>query len=217
MRRQLPSVLLTRPLADSLRFAEMLAGMRVVISPILQIQPVEYDVARLLAAKGLVFTSAHAVPAAGPGKGRLALCVGGRTAQAAEMAGFKVQEGNGFADGLFSLIKAAEVPLLHPHGQHLAAQLPVEGMVVYDQLPQPLNPAAITLLAGQAPVILPIFSQRSARLIAEQVIGCTAPIRVAAISNAVLGAFDGLVAMSAVADEPSSDAMAKVVGQLINS
>ena len=81
-----PTLLLTRPRADSLRFARLLPGWQAVIAPILRIVPVDHDAARLRAAGALLFTSAHAVAAAGPGAGRAALCVGGRTAEAARKA-----------------------------------------------------------------------------------------------------------------------------------
>ena len=135
------SVLLTRPLPDARRFAAMLAGAapntEVVISPILRIVPVAYDAARLADAAGLVFTSAHAVAAAGAGRGRPAICVGPRTAELARAAGFDVTEGRGDARGLIPLIRAAGVPLIYPHGRHLAQTLPVKGVTVSDQLPQP--------------------------------------------------------------------------------
>ena len=81
-----PVLLLTRPWADSQRFAAMLPEWRAVISPILRIVAVEHDGAPLHDAPGLVFTSAHAVASAGPGRGRLALCVGGHTARVARAA-----------------------------------------------------------------------------------------------------------------------------------
>ncbi|TGN43606.1 uroporphyrinogen-III synthase, partial [Paracoccus liaowanqingii] len=65
-----PPLLLTRPLSDSQRFAARMDGWPAVISPILRIVAVDHDPAALHAAAGLVFTSAHAVAAAGPGRGR---------------------------------------------------------------------------------------------------------------------------------------------------
>ncbi|WP_207103075.1 uroporphyrinogen-III synthase, partial [Paracoccus shandongensis] len=177
-----PVLLLTRPQADSQRFAAMLPEWRAVISPILRIVAVDHDGAALRDAPGLVFTSAHAVGAAGPGRGRLALCVGGHTAQAARKAGFAVQVGNGFAESLLPLIRDAGVPLVHPHGRHLARELPVPGMVVYDQKALPLGDEARAVLAGDAPVVLPLFSPRSARLVAEAARGARAPLWPVAIS-----------------------------------
>lgn len=209
-----PALLLTRPEPDSRRFAALLPEMRAVIAPILRIVPVAHDAARLAAAEGLVFTSAHAVAAAGPGRGRLAICVGARTAEVAAAAGFATQSGNGFAESLIPLIEAASVPLIHPHGRHLARRLPVEGMVVYDQQAQALNDAARALLRGAAPVILPLFSPRSARLVAAAVEGAPAPLWPVAISPAALAQWDGPAPRRAVAASPDLQGMADAVRAL---
>lgn len=57
-------------------------------------------------------------------------------------------------------------------------------MVVYDQLSQPLSDAARQALAGMAPVILPLFSPRSARILSEQVTQARAPLWLVPISPA---------------------------------
>jgi uroporphyrinogen-III synthase len=209
-----PVLLLTRPSQDSRRFAAMLPDWRAVISPILRIVAVDHDAAALRDAPGLVFTSAHAVPAAGPGRGRLALCVGGHTAQVAHAAGFDVWTGNGFAEGLLPLIDAAGVPLIHPHGRHLAKRLPVPGMVVYDQQAVPLTNEGGALLAGTAPVILPLFSPRSARLVADAARGARAPLWPVAISEAAWAAWAAPVAGHAVAQRPEAAAMVAAIRSL---
>lgn len=209
-----PVLLLTRPDADSRRFAALLPGWTTVISPILRIVAVDHDAARLRSAPGLVFTSAHAVAAAGPGRGRLALCVGGRTAAAARAAGFDARAGNGFAESLLPLIDAAPVALIHPHGRHLARALPVPGMIVYDQKEQPLTDAARAALAGEAPVVLPLFSPRSARLAADAARGARAPLWPVAISPAAMAAWHGPSAGRGVAETPDAPAMAAAILRL---
>lgn len=211
------TVLLTRPLADAQRFASLLPEVRVMIAPILRIAPVDHDVARLAAAAGLVFTSAHAVPAAGAGRGRLALCVGAHTAEVARQAGFDVVEGSGDAKGLLRLIDASPVPLVYPHGRHVSQVLPVEGMVVYDQVPQPLSQAALQVLAASAPVVMPLFSARSARLL-SMAIGAdvTAPLRLAAISAAALAGWTGPSAPSRLAEQPNAKGMVNAVTYLLS-
>ncbi|MCZ0960380.1 uroporphyrinogen-III synthase [Paracoccus benzoatiresistens] len=209
-----PALLLTRPLADSQRFAAMLPDWPAVISPILRIVPVDHDSRPLQDAPGLVFTSAHAVASAGPGRGRLALCVGGHTARVAQAAGFDVREGNGFAEGLLPLIAAAGVPLIHPHGRHLARELPVAGVVVYDQQPLPLSDDAQALLAGGAPVVLPLFSPRSARLVADAARAARAPLWPVAISTAAMAAWDAPAAGRRVADSPDAAAMVDAIRSL---
>ncbi|MBM3605091.1 MAG: uroporphyrinogen-III synthase [Alphaproteobacteria bacterium] len=206
-----PSLLLTRTRDDSLRFAARFPDWPVVVAPILRIVPVAHDGARLEEAPGLVFTSAHAVGAAGPGRRRLAICVGGRTAEAACAAGFTVRQGNGFAQSLLPMIAEAQVPLIHPHGLHLAQRLPVPGMVVYAQEAQPLDDRARALLEAPGPVILPVFSPRSARLVAQEVTEARAPLWLVAISAAARAAWHRPAAREAIATTPSACSMAEAV------
>lgn len=212
-----PPLLLTRPLPDSRRFAASMPGWRAVISPILRIAPVDHDSAQLAAAPGLVFTSAHAVASAGPGRGRLALCVGGRTAQVARAAGFDVIQGAGTAESLLPLIRSAPVPLIHPQGRHLARLLPVPGMVVYDQQAQPLSDAAAALLAGRDPVILPVFSPRSARLVGQAVQQVRAPLWLVAISDAARAAWPIPADRQATAATPSAEGMRQAIRQIVTA
>lgn len=212
------TVLLTRPEPDSRRFAALLPELPVVISPILQIVPVAHDSRRLAWAEALVFTSAHAVSAAGPGRGRLALCVGPRTAAVAGQAGFDVRTGPGDAEGLTRLIDASPVPLIYPRGRHVARNLPVEDMVVYDQQPLPLSPAAQHLLERDAPVILPLFSARSARLLSDLVGDrARAPLYLAAISESALDAWRGPRAGFILAEQPDATAMRNAVIRLFST
>lgn len=210
-----PVLLLTRPEAASRRFAVALAdlGLSVVIAPLLRIEPVAHDGARLAAAPVVVLTSAAAVPAVGPGQGRLALCVGPGTAAAAAAAGFEVRVGaTGEASGLLPLIAACAAPPLHARGRHVAAELPAEGVVVYDQVAAPLTDEARAVLAGRAPVLLPLFSPRSARLAAAACEGATAPLRPLAISEAAARAWGGAGAAAIpVAARPDGAAMEALV------
>ena len=201
-----PILLMTRPGDDSERTAARI-GADVIVAPILQIVPVDHDGAALARAPGLVFTSAHAVASAGPGRGRPAICVGERTGQVARDAGFAVIQGAGTADSLAPLIAASPVPLVHPHGRHLAQRLAVPGVVVYDQRPQPLAARARAALMGARPVVVPVYSPRSARLLAGMAAGARAPLWLVAISDAAAAAWTAPAARRAVADQPSGRAM----------
>lgn len=215
------TVLLTRPEADSRRFAALLPDLPVLISPILRIVPVPHDRARLAQAAGFVFTSAHGVAAAGHGGGRPALAVGPRTAAVARDAGFIVTEGPGDASGLLDMIAASAVPLLYPRGRHVAQKLPVEDIVVYDQEPLPLSDQAMELLAATGPVILPLFSARSARLLrAAMPPHPVAPLLLAPISRAAMAGWNDVAAVAEparveLATEPNSDAMRAAVIRLL--
>ena len=201
-----PILLMTRPGDDSERTAARI-GADVIVAPILQIVPVDHDGEALARAPGLVFTSAHAVASAGQGRGRPAICVGERTGQVAHDAGFSVIQGAGTADSLAPLIAASPVPLVHPHGRQLAQRLAVPGVVVYDQRPQPLTARARAALMGARPVVVPVYSPRSARLLAGMAAGARAPLWLVAISDAAAAAWTAPAARRAVADQPSGRAM----------
>lgn len=209
-----PVVLITRPEAAARRFAAQVEalGLRHVIAPLLRIAPVSHDAQAVREARGLVFTSENGVRFAGQGNGRPAWCVGPRTAEAARAAGYDVTEGPGDAAGLIPLIGDLGRGWLHPHGAHVAARLPVPGVVVYDQLPLPLSPEAGVLLQGASPVILPIFSPRSARLAAGAVEAARgpagAPIWTVPISAAAeaewRAAWRGAEVRATIADRPDA-------------
>ena len=195
--REPPVLLLTRPEADSRRFAARVAALagsaRVVVSPLLEI-----------AAMGPpappggvpVFTSAAAVPLAGPGGGARAWCVGPRTAEAARAAGWAPREGGGDAGALVAAMLASgdPGPFVHLRGAHargcVAERLRAGGRaaaerVVYDQRAVPLSPEALEALGGGGRVVAPLFSPRSAALLVAGAGNPGAPPRVVAMSVAV--------------------------------
>lgn len=182
----MPLLLLTRPQVASERFAAQIAhlGLPVVISPVLHIVKVPHDADRIAQATGLVFTSENGVRFAGPGAGRPAICVGPRTAEVARAAGFRATCGPGDAERLLPLVQDLGPGWLHLHGVHRARALPLPGMAVYDQQSLPLNDSARAALTGSRPVIAPLFSPRSAAILAQQAGGATAPLWVVPISAA---------------------------------
>ncbi len=186
-----PLLLLTRPAPASHRFASESAhlGLETLISPILEIVAVAHDRSRLDAAEGLVITSENAVPFVAPGRGRPAICVGPRSAAVAQAAGFEAIAGPGDAARLMPMLEGLGAGWLHPHGTHVAKVLPVEGVAVYDQRALPLTPEARHALSGDRPVILPLFSPRSARLLAAEAGDASAPLWLVAISPAAASAW----------------------------
>ena len=232
--RALP-VLLTRPEAAGDRFAAELTarfgkGLRIVTSPLLA--PRFLAPALPQDAAAVVLTSETGVTAAlrlrdgGQHLPARAFCVGDRTAEAARAAGFDAVSAKGDADALVALILAdgSAGPFLHLHGAETrgdvvgrlqAAGLRAAGAVVYDQRPCPLADAARSLLDGQGPVLVPLFSPRTAALFAE-----TAPHRaalwVAALSPAVASALGNLsVARLVTASRPDAAAMLAAIAALI--
>lgn len=232
----LPPILLTRPAAQADRFANALrrrfgAEIRIVSSPLLA--------PRLLSPllpdgpfRAVVFTSETAVVAysalSPPDRG-LAWCVGDATAAAARAAGFEVRSAGGDAATLLAAIRAAgtDGPLLHARGREVAANVAdalnsagIETFeaVVYSQEPQPLGPAARELLDQPGPVLLPLFSPRSATLLSA--IAASAPFRpplwIAAMSPAVAWAADALrPGRLEVARHPDAGAMVDAIAALL--
>lgn len=231
-----PTLLLTRPRAASARFAALFRAQfgpdwPVVIAPLMQTdwltpEPVELS-------KGgheLIFTSETAVAAwcrLTAERGARAWCVGPRTADAARQAGFAVAEGPGTAEGLARMIAAARPAnrLLWPSGGAIAADMAsllqnhgliAERLVVYDQTALPLGAEARRLLAGQTPVLLPLFSPRSANLAACAMGGRTAPLWLVAISPSVAAAALALAAdRQTVAAHPDAGGMMGALAALI--
>lgn len=229
-----PTLLLTRPDAQSRHFSQAFrarfgADWPVVVSPLTDIRtrdpgpiPPETD--------GIIFTSQNAVTAyAGLTHRRnaIAWCVGSRTAEAARSAGFSVQIGTGDAAGLVNAIKAANggKRYLFARGVHVARDVAAElnsvgietvPLVIYEQLTVAPTPQAVTLLASPAPVLLPLFSPRSALIAAERFVGCAAHLRIAAMSEAVAKAVAALnPEVVQIAAHPDGSSMLDTLAALI--
>ncbi|WP_022703364.1 uroporphyrinogen-III synthase [Pseudorhodobacter ferrugineus] len=204
---RLPAFLLTRPAAQSNRFAGQLRqrfgqDIEVTISPLIAPRFVN---AALPAGPfdALIFTSETGVMAFQTLKPRpetmpkLAYCVGKRTAKAALLAGLEPVSADGDASDLITFIgKQGPARLLHICGAHsrgnVAQRLTDSGLktdicVLYEQVEQPLSSSAIDLLQGEMPVVVPLFSPRSAALFCQNVSFLTplAPLTFAALSKAV--------------------------------
>lgn len=228
-----PILLLTRPAAQSARFlqqceAALGAPADAVIAPVIRIVPRAGGV-DLAGIAGVVFTSENAVAAFGAAQeaakvpGLRAWCVGDRTAAAAAQAGFDAVSAGGDADDLIARILAEPPggPLLHMAGAHLAADVagrlteggvPTRAVTIYDQLPQALPDAARQLLLSDTrPVILPLFSPRSARLLRAEVPDPGPAVRPVAISARTAAAWGPGPRAPKVAARPGADAMVALV------
>lgn len=213
-------LLLTRPRAASEALAQRLdLPVDVVISPILEIEGRALDAH--VTAKTLIFSSAQGVAeAAHQGIDRTlpVFTVGETTAAAARTAGWQAQSAGRTADELVDHLtqNPPPTPLLHLHGVHTrgeiarrltAAGLPTEARVIYDQTPRPLNFEAIRVLNAAQPVILPVFSPRTAVLLSEAV-KPLAPLHVIALSSAVAEEFHvSDIRALHVCDAPTREAM----------
>ncbi len=201
-----PAVLLTRPAAASARFATAVTErfedrVEVILSPLMH--PVFFQPAVPGAAfEGVVFTSeagvegAHRLNASGISLPSRAYCVGDLTARAASAAGFDACSAGGDAAQLLAMIQRARPtgPLLYLHGREtrgdLAERLNSAGIEthsaqIYQQESLPPSPDALARLAQTGPVLIPIFSPRSATLLAADLASPTAPLYLVAMSAAV--------------------------------
>lgn len=225
-----PVLLMTRPQPAGRHFADTLApglraGLTVCLSPLIGIAP-RRDPVEIGDARGLIFTSANGVRAAAGligGRDLPSYCVGDATAQAARAAGWdKAQATGADADALVAALlrDPPPGPLLHLRGAHArgdaagrlaAGGLPARAVTVYDQPALTLTDAARAHLAGRAPVLVPLFSPRSARLFAAQH-GGAAPLYLQAMSPAVAAELRGLPAEALeIAEAPTGAAMRLLV------
>lgn len=234
----LPTVLLTRPEAQSQRFAadllNQLGPLRIVISPLMVPEFGSCDLTGR-SYTGIILTSetaadsARRILASGQTLPRQAFCVGDRTAKAAQAAGFDAISANGDAAALIGLIQsiAPVGPLLHLRGADTRGEVAetltkggivTESVATYAQLAQPLSEQALQALTEKTPLILPLFSPRSASLMATALpMSVHAPLWVAAISPATSDAARGLApAKSLMASHPDGKAMLHTVAELIS-
>lgn len=178
--RALP-VLITRPEPQASRFASALRDRyadRVdpLLTPLLQPAFLTPDLAAI-SFRSVVLTSETGARAAAVlgGLPARAYCVGDRTADVATELGFQAHSAAGDAGDLFELLltQPEHAPFLHLRGQDtrgdLVARLTGAGLcahdaVVYVQQPVALSQSAIRILSAGGPVIVPLFSPRTASL-----------------------------------------------------
>jgi uroporphyrinogen-III synthase len=214
--REEAMLVLTRPAAQSRALADgFAAAARVVISPVMKISGTGAAV-DLTPYTGVILTSANAGPFLPDLGGVRAFCVGDRTARVAEGAGAEIGLVARNADGLVARI-AGPGPLIHLRGQHARGQI-AERMnsagietheaVVYRQEAVPLTAEAVAAIESDAPVVLPLYSPRSAQLVAQGVKRVGSHVRVIAMSGAVAEAWASNTGGGAeVCSEPTGAAM----------
>ena len=230
-----PTILLTRPQAASDRFATearaaLGADWPVLIAPLMR-TIWQGALPEMLNLSDVIFTSETALRGfcrLSARRDMRAWCVGARTATAAERAGFAVCQGPGDAQGLAALIAktCAAKRLFWPHGTDVArnmddllvpAGIETVSAVIYNQQPVPLTAAALTLLSGHMPVLLPLFSPRSARLLLQAFSAHTirAPLYLASLGPDVDAATAALmVRQRRVAAQPNAKSLLVTLAHL---
>lgn len=217
-----PVLILTRPDEGSAAFRDAVlrqVPVYVIESPLMAIR--HLPVVAPAAPAGIVLTSVHGVAAAARmalPRGLRAWCVGTATARAAQAAGFDARDGGGEAAVLVPAILAAgeSGPLLHVRGEHArgevaarltAAGVPCAEIVAYAQEERPLSAEARAALGGKRPIVLPVFSPRTADLLTTAP-RPRAPVRAVAISAAAAKPLEGwLSGPVVVAARPDAPAM----------
>ncbi len=196
----MPHILLTRPTDASRRFADRLVGAGVAQGDI-TIAPVFDIVVPPLALNPdpgtlLILTSQNAVQAAAQvlaGASYRAVCVGDRTTQSAQAAGFDARCLGDTVSEFLDRFAGHPGPVLHLRGthtttdiaQHLAqAGQAAQSQVIYDQRETPWTDTVYDNLKGGTPVVLPLFSPRSAALVCKR-LNAAVRHQIVAISPAV--------------------------------
>lgn len=219
-------ILLTRPAKQAAKFRELLGeGVDVIESPVFKITnlwvPTDLD-----CYSALIFASQNAVNVAAKNysvRGHSAFVVGKKTAELVKSLGLNVIAAKTNADNLTKSIIAANPKgkLLFMRGRYstgdiekhlISSGIETDSAVIYEQEPVDLTPEAVAALRDERPIILPLFSPRSAQLLSRQTneINATAPLIITAISEAVLDAWDGPdPAKVSVAQDPTAQAMAE--------
>lgn len=226
-------LLLTRPLRQSERFARqcrkrMGDAVKIVISPLITIKTIP-PAAGPGDARHFLFTSENGVRAAAqvwPDHRPVCFAVGDRTAGVARDLGYDARSCGGTVDSMIARLVAdrPDGPYLHLRGQHtkgaLARHLNDAGLetreaVIYHQNATDLNKEAENILCGDMPVLVPLFSPRSATIFwtGRQSVG--PKVTIVAMSDAVAKECAGYGAEIIIAEKPSADAMLDCISAVV--
>lgn len=202
-------ILITRPEKQAEGFAARLSerfgpDTAVILAPLMRIEATG-EVPDLEGIRGLIFTSGNGVDAfvALFDIRRLPVhCVGQATAARAADAGFDVVSIADTADDLVAELSTTlpPGPLLHLAGRNrrgrVAERLTSIGLKtqvaeIYDQVELPMSSPGREALAMPGPLLLPVFSPRSASLLKPYLSGAVAELRIASISPAATSILEG--------------------------
>ncbi|WP_407494886.1 uroporphyrinogen-III synthase [Pseudooceanicola sp. MF1-13] len=217
---------MTRPAPDGATTADALMqalGVRVILSPLLEIR-MAAKLPQIDPRARLIFTSRNGVRAyaALGGPAQPAICVGDATAALAQENGLDAQSAGGDADALvdFILSQPGDDPLVHLRGQNARGDVAkrlrdagrdVSDAVIYEQALTDLSAQAIAALKGDDPVIVPLYSPRTATQFAARCPDGAEP-HIIAISEAAALAAAPLRAKSlSISDTPDAAAMVRAI------
>jgi len=227
-------IVLTRPRHQSERFANLCReqlgeAIKITISPLLEIKDLapEIDAARY---QGFLFTSENAASAAArlwPELRPRAFTVGERTARAARKLGYDAAPCGGTVEAMIRHLSdlAPPTPLLHLRGRHsrgeLAQNLGRAGLrtdqaVIYEQNAKQLSGMVKNLLCGDMPVLVPLFSPRTATIFFDECADITPNIEVIAMSEAVAERCVIAEKRIHIAPRPQAGAMIDCIGTVLS-
>ena len=179
-----PTLILTRPVESAERFAQelsinMKARLDLLFSPLLEIVDLHVKV-DLTAYAAVIFSSSNGVRFAPDGGRRVAYCIGQKTTGAAQRRGWDARLMGSTAEQLVQNLAqtSLEGPILHLAGVHQrgdvagklkSAGIEVHTVIVYDQRALSLTSEAKHAISSVEPCILPVFSPRTAEILASQI------------------------------------------------
>jgi uroporphyrinogen-III synthase len=222
------NLLLTRPLAGSKAFWQVLPheigkSLNPIFNPLVEIVPVDC-VPRI---EGYaIFTSLHGVENSPKGDGRKAFCVGEMTTKAAVAFGWDaLQKGETAQQLVIALSKMPDRTVFtHLAGVHtrgnIAERLSAIGytashIAVYDQIKCMFSAETNEALASNFPLLVPLFSPRTARVFADQYSG-RSPLHIIALSGDVANPIRGLDCKTlTVCERPTRNFMVGAVQKVI--
>lgn len=213
----IPTVILTRPKPASDRVAAALGDIPSLIAPVTEIVGTgqTVDTSRY---RGVILTSANAIPFLPDLSGVPVYCVGQRTAEASHGDVRLIATD---ADDLVSRLSVPG-PLVHARGRetrgNIAERLNLAGIEtdsveIYRQDPAKLPDRARRLIEGDAPAVLPLWSPRSAERLAAQISRIGPNLVVIALSPSVAEAWNKRTGgTSEVCDTPDgAEMIARIV------
>ncbi len=218
------NLLLTRPKAGAEAFWNALGSetqtfVTPIFSPLLKIVALHPNLKKL---DSVIFSSVNGVIHSPKGDGKIAYCVGAMTTKAADKAGWEAVQLGDTADQLVNKMQRMTIstPLTHLCGKHtrgnIAQRLMDAGrstlqIAVYDQKKIQLNRQAREVQDSNFPLLVPLFSPRTASNFAEQNKG-SAPLHLIALSQDVADEVKELSNKSlSVAASPTRVAMIDLV------
>ena len=229
-----PILVLTRPKSNALRFADLCRAklgddVPIVIAPLMTIEavPTEMDIDP---SKTFIFTSENGVKAANalwPDVHLKGYSVGDRTAEAGREVGYELTSAGGSVEELLSLIlkDAPSTSLVHLRGADTRGDLalrlsdaghPTSEAILYRQVQSEPTKELCALLSGEIPLIVPLFSPRSAAIFQEVAQAATAPLFLCAISENTRNEIRNLGRDCIVATTPDASAMVETISALVH-